>query len=277
MPRPRPIIEIEKDGVKVRIYEQELLDKMDIHAFFGKLTGRREEETSRVILEAVQILKDFPEAKERLAEVMKKYEDTLKRLGIHSEVWAILEEKVTITESKTEKKARRGGEPATTKQINYIKFLLSKLAKAAGLQKETVISMAEEDLGFDIHGRLTQLTKDEASKLIYWLEDRIKEEGVEEEVRKAVKVGSVEWVEEKLEKDGYVFAEDVEGNKEVTEYLQSREDVVYEVGEGVYLRKDLFEKYAERVEATDEWECKVCGKRYRYIYQLIKHALVEHE
>ena len=89
MPRPRPIVEIEKDGIKVKVYEQDFLNRVDIHEFFEKFSKRREEKR-KIILEIIGVLWDIPKARERLAKVMKKYEDYLKELGIYEKVKDLL-------------------------------------------------------------------------------------------------------------------------------------------------------------------------------------------
>jgi len=64
---------------------------------------------------------------------------------------------------------KRKSEPITDKQKVYIIDLAGRVAEGMDVSMDMLKMMAETDLGFKVEPDLSNLTKDQASRLIDWL------------------------------------------------------------------------------------------------------------
>jgi len=102
-----------------------------------------------------------------MSRVMRIKLQTLERLSRYGKFGETLDDVINRILDMLEKRSESN--LITDKQKAYIAQLAKGVSEKMEVPMETLMRMAEEELGFTIKEDLTDLTKDRASMLIKWL------------------------------------------------------------------------------------------------------------
>ena len=186
----RKIAELKRpDGTIIKIFREELLWKLLESKELPSTPSTDVIQRISRIEHEVKKLKSLDEEVEKLIKLLEAYDTKIAEVteairSLRNKVEALAKvigaEKLAHEKEPKEKFKREEKEvpePPTEKQLNYAKDLFFKLVKERGGSLNDWVRYAREELGLGIfkYADIYALDKKEISKLIEWLEKKLKE------------------------------------------------------------------------------------------------------